>query len=91
MISLAFEDKECVRNRTMWHEMEPGMKTARKSFQLCILLCKNYFNLKIFAYIVFEPRTLTLSFLRSTDSLMAAEIHYMVFIYVYIVNHRPPG
>ena len=40
MIYLAFEDKECVRNRTMWHEMKPGMKTARKSFQLCILLCK---------------------------------------------------
>ena len=49
MISLAFEDKECARNRTMWHEMEPGMKTARKSLQLCILLCKKYFNLKIFA------------------------------------------
>ena len=40
MISMTFEDKECVRNRTMWHEMEPGMKTAVKSFQLCILLCK---------------------------------------------------
>ena len=30
---------------------------------------------------VFEPRTLILSFLRSTDAPMAAEIHYMVFIY----------
>ena len=89
MISLAFEDKECVRNRTIWHGMEPGMKTARKSFQLCILLCKKYFNLKKYLlYMVLEPRTLTLSFLRSTDSPMAAEIHYMDFIYVYIVNLR---
>ena len=70
-----------------WHEMEPGIKTARKSFQLFILLCKKYFNLnKYLLYMVFEPRTLTLSFIRSTDSPMAAEIHYMVFIYVYIVN-----
>ena len=89
MIYLAFGDKECVRNRTVWHEMEPGMKTARKSFQQCILLCKNYFNLKKYLlYMIFEPRTLTLSFLRSTDSPMEAEIHYMVFIYVYIVNLR---
>ena len=87
MIFLAFEHKECVRNRTMWYEMEPGMKTARKSFQLCILLCKKNFK-KYLLYMVFEPRTLTLSFLRSTDSPMAAEIHYMVFIYVYIVNLR---
>ena len=89
MISLAFEDKECVRNRTMWHEREPGIRTARKSFQLCILLCKKILNLKKYLlYIIFKPRTLTLSFLRSTDSPMATEIHYMVFIYAYIVNLR---
>ena len=89
MIALAFEDKECVKNRTMGHEMEPGMKTAKKPFQLCILLCKKYFNFKKYLlYLVLEPRTLTLSFLRSTDSPMAAEIHYMFFIYVYIVNLR---
>ena len=89
MIYLAFEDEECVRNRTMWHEIEPGMKTARKSFQLCILLCKNnILTKKYLLYMVLEPRTLTLSFLRSTDSPMAAEIHYLVFIYVYIVNLR---
>ena len=28
----------CVRNRTMWHEIEPGMKTARKSFH-CAFYC----------------------------------------------------
>ena len=83
MISLAFEDKECVRNRTMWHKMEPGMKTASESFQLCIFLCK-----KTLLYMVFEPRTLTLSFLRSTDSPIAAEIHNMVFIYVYHDSHN---
>ena len=36
----------------------------------------------------FEPRTFALRSLRSTDSPMAAEIHYMVFIYVNKVNLR---
>ena len=73
----------------MWHEMEPGMKTARKPFELCILLYKKYFNLKKYLlYMVFETRTLTLSFLHSTDSPMAAEIHNIVFNYVYILNLR---
>ena len=81
MISLAFENKESVRNRTMWHEMEPGMKRAWKPFELCILLCKKYFNLKTYLlYMVFEPRTHTLSFFHYTDSPMTTEIHYMVFI-----------
>ena len=72
----------CVRNRTTWHEIEPGMKTARKSFH-CAFYCANKnFNLKNMLYMGFEPRTITLSFLRSTDYPMAAEMHYIVFIYV---------
>ena len=88
MISLAFEDKEYVRTRTIWHEMEPGMKTARKSFQLHFMVQKIFQLKKYLLYMIFEPRTLTLSFLRSTDCPMGAEIHHMVFIYVYIVNLR---
>ena len=78
-----------LRNRTTWHEIEPGMMTARKSFH-CEFYCANkIFNLKKYLlYMGFEPRTFTLSFLSSTDYPMAAEIHYIVFIYVYIVNLR---
>ena len=67
------------------------MKTARKSFQLCILLCKKYFNLKNICFIWYSnpgPLRYFVSFLSSTNSPMAAEIHYMLFIYVYIVNIR---
>ena len=79
----------CVRNRTMWHEIEPGMKTARKSFQCAFYWAKQKFYLKKnLLYMGIEPRTYTLRFLRSTDSPMAAEIHYTVFIYLYIVNLR---
>ena len=70
----------------MWHEIEPGMKTARKSFH-CAIVQNKKFNLKKYSlYMGFEPRTFTLSLLRSTNFPMAAWIHYMVFIYVYIVN-----
>ena len=33
----------CVRNRTMWHEIEPGMKTARKSFHCAFYCAKQKF------------------------------------------------
>ena len=74
----------------MWHEIEPGMKTARKSFHCAFYCAKQKFKLKkkYLLYMGFEPRTFTFSFLCSTASPMAAEIHYMVFIYVYIVNLR---
>ena len=80
----------CVRNRTMWHEIEPDMKTARKSFHCAFYCAKQKFQLKkkYLLYMGLEPRTFTLSFLRSTDSPMADEIHYMSFIYVNIVNLR---
>ena len=55
VISLAFVDKKILdfrlnmliilsvllygRNRTMWHEIEPGMKTASKSFH-CAFYCE---------------------------------------------------
>ena len=51
----------------MWQEIEPGMKSARETN---ILTLKKYL-----LYMGFESRTFTLSFLRSTDSPMAAEIH----------------
>ena len=56
----------------MRHEIELGMKTARNSFTVHFIVQNKNFNLKNYLlYMGFEPRTFTLSFLRSTNSPMA--------------------
>ena len=67
-----------------WHEDSEEIVS-----NVHLIVQNKIFNLKKYLlYMEFEPRTLTLSFLRSTDFPLPAEIHYMVFIYVYIVNLR---
>ena len=72
----------CVRNRIILHEIEPGMKTERKSFHCAFYYAKQKFQLKkkYLLYMEFEPRTFTLSFLPSTDSPMAVEKHWFSFM-----------